>query len=66
MLTVEIINTLSRFVNKILSNYAKSVCHEYPVTDEDGNILYYEIYVLRSPRVTRVTRDIDSDKEKSK
>jgi hypothetical protein len=42
---------------KILFNLiAKSLCLEYPVRDEEGNIIRYEYYTLRGGRISVVSK----------
>lgn len=59
---MKIIKTILACFAKIFSHYKESVVTEYPVTDEEGNIVYYEICLIRSPRVIRMEKPNDNDK----
>lgn len=54
---------LKRLFLKIISVYRDSVYHEFPVLDEEGNILYYEIYLPRSEKAIQAKEQKGNDKE---
>ena len=51
MKTIKAISTL---LAKIFSLYENSMIKEYPVVDDEGNILYRDICITRSQNVIRV------------